>query len=358
MVTSEQVLEALKSVVDPDLHRDIVTLGFVQDVRICEGAVAFTIELTTPACPVKDQLKEQAYNAVMAIDGVDQVNVKMDARVRPNAATIGKALIPEVHNIVPVGSGKGGVGKSTVSANLAVALAQTGAKVGLMDADVYGPSIPTILGITDVPTPGGRGILPVEAYGVKVISMGFFLKPDQAVVWRGPMLSKMIEQFLGGVEWGQLDYLIVDLPPGTGDIQLSLCQTIPVTGAVVVSTPQDVALHVAEKAIFMFNQLKSPILGLVENMSYFVCPHCGEREDIFGNGGAERASKDMNLPFLGGVPLATKIRQTSDSGRPIVIDDPDSPSAKAFIDIAKNLAAQISVRNHETEIEEPVKITF
>jgi len=358
VVTSEQVLEALKSVVDPDLHRDIVTLGFVQDVRICEGAVAFTIELTTPACPVKDQLKEQAYNAVMAIDGVDQVNVKMDARVRPNAATIGKALIPEVHNIVPVGSGKGGVGKSTVSANLAVALAQTGAKVGLMDADVYGPSIPTILGITDVPTPGGRGILPVEAYGVKVISMGFFLKPDQAVVWRGPMLSKMIEQFLGGVEWGQLDYLIVDLPPGTGDIQLSLCQTIPVTGAVVVSTPQDVALHVAEKAIFMFNQLKSPILGLVENMSYFVCPHCGEREDIFGNGGAERASKDMNLPFLGGVPLATKIRQTSDSGRPIVIDDPDSPSAKAFIDIAKNLAAQISVRNHETEIEEPVKITF
>jgi len=358
VVTQEQVLEALKSVVDPDLHRDIVTLGFVQDVRICDGAVAFTIELTTPACPVKDQLKTQAESAVMAIDGVDQVNVKMEARVRPTAAMLGKALIPEVCNVVPVGSGKGGVGKSTVSANIAVALAKTGAKVGLMDADVYGPSIPTILGITDVPKPGGRGILPVEAYGVKVISMGFFLKPDQAVVWRGPMLSKMIEQFLGGVEWGPLDYLIIDLPPGTGDIQLSLCQTIPVTGAVVVSTPQDVALRVAEKAIFMFNQLKSPILGLVENMSYFVCPHCGEREDIFGNGGAERASTEMNLPYLGGVPLATKIRETSDSGRPIVIDDPDSPSAKAFTEIAQNLAAQISVRNHESEVEQPVKITF
>ncbi len=358
MITQEQVLHALKSVIDPDLHRDIVTLGFVKDVRICDGAVAFTIELTTPACPVKDQLKAQAESAVLAIDGVDQVNVKMDARVRPNLTTTGSALIPKVRNVVPVGSGKGGVGKSTVSANLAVALAQTGAKVGLMDADVYGPSIPTILGITDVPTPGGRGILPVEAYGVKVISMGFFLKPDQAVVWRGPMLSKMIDQFLGGVEWGELDYLIVDLPPGTGDIQLSLCQTIPLTGAVVVSTPQDVALRVAEKAIIMFNQLKTPILGLVENMSYFVCPHCGEREEIFGNGGAERASEEMKLPYLGGIPLATIIRQTSDSGRPIVIEDPDSPSAKAFTDIAQKLAAQISVLNHETEQEEPVKITF
>lgn len=358
MVTQEQVLQALKSVVDPDLHRDIVTLGFVQDVRICDGAVAFTIELTTPACPVKDQLKAQAESAVRALHGVDQVNIKMEARVRPTAAITGRALIPEVRNVVPVGSGKGGVGKSTVSANLAVALAKTGASVGLMDADVYGPSIPTILGITDVPVPGGRGILPVDAYGVKVISMGFFLKPDQAVVWRGPMLSKMIDQFLGGVEWGSLDYLIIDLPPGTGDIQLSLCQTIPLTGAVIVSTPQDVALRVAEKAIIMFNQLKSPILGLVENMSYFVCPHCGEREEIFGNGGAERASEAMGLPFLGGIPLATRIRQTSDSGRPIVIDEPDSPSAQAFVNIAQRLAAQISVRNHETEMEEPVKITF
>ena len=358
MVTKEQVLKALKTVIDPDLHRDIVSLGFVTDVRICDGAVALTIELTTPACPVKDQLKTQAEDAVRALDGVDQVTVKMEARVRPNIVSVGKALIPEVRNVVPVGSGKGGVGKSTVAANLAVALAQTGARVGLMDADVYGPSIPTILGISDIPTPGGRGILPVEAYGVKVISMGFFIKADQAVVWRGPMLSKMIDQFLGGVEWGALDYLIVDLPPGTGDIQLSLCQTIPLTGAVVVSTPQDVALRVAEKAIIMFNQLKCPILGLVENMSYFLCPHCGEREEIFGNGGAERASAGMNLPFLGGIPLATRVRQTSDSGRPIVLEEPESPAARAFTDIAQKLAAQISVRNHQSEQEQPVKITF
>jgi ATP-binding protein involved in chromosome partitioning len=358
VVTHEQVLKALKSVIDPDLHRDIVSLGFVQDVRICDGAVAFTIELTTPACPVKDQLKAQAENAVRSLDGVEEVNVRMESHVRPSIASVGKALIPEVRNVVPVGSGKGGVGKSTVSANLAVALAQSGAKVGLMDADVYGPSIPTILGITEAPVPGGRGILPVDAYGVKVISMGFFLKPDQAVVWRGPMLSKMIDQFLGGVEWGSLDYLIVDLPPGTGDIQLSLCQTIPLTGAIVVSTPQDVALRVAEKAIIMFNQLKCPILGLVENMSYFLCPHCGEREEIFGHGGAERASAEMNLPFLGGIPLATNIRRTSDSGRPIVLEEPDSPSARVFVDISRKLAAQISMRNHEREQEEPVKITF
>jgi ATP-binding protein involved in chromosome partitioning len=358
VITEEQVLKALKTVVDPDLHRDIVSLGFIKDVRICDSAVSFTIELTTPACPVKDHLKKQAEEAVRAIDGVEIVNVKMDANVRSNVAVPGKALIPDVRNIVPVGSGKGGVGKSTVSANLAVALAQTGARVGLVDADVYGPSIPTIMGISATPKQGERGILPVDAHGVKVISMGFFLRSDQAVMWRGPMLSKMLDQFLGGVEWGALDYLIVDLPPGTGDIQLSLCQTIPLTGAVVVSTPQDVALKVAEKAIIMFRQLKSPILGLIENMSYFVCPHCGEREEIFGSGGAERASKVLDMPFLGGIPLDTKVRQTSDSGQPIVAQDPDAPAAQAFTEIARNLAAQISIRQLQGETEQPVKITF
>jgi ATP-binding protein involved in chromosome partitioning len=282
----------------------------------------------------------------------------MEAQVRASAAFMGQSPIEGIRNVIPVGSGKGGVGKSTVSANIAVALASMGAAVGLMDADVYGPSIPTIMGITEAPKPGKRGILPIEAHGVKVISMGFFLKPDQAVVWRGPMLTKMIDQFLGGVEWGELDYLIVDLPPGTGDIQLSLCQKIPLTGAVVVSTPQDVALLVAEKAITMFNQLKSPILGLVENMSYFVCPHCGERENIFDTGGAERASERLNLPYLGGIPLATAIRRTSDSGRPIVIDDPGSPSALAFREIAQRLAAQVSIRNLKTEENAPVRISF
>ncbi|MBI3872496.1 MAG: Mrp/NBP35 family ATP-binding protein [candidate division Zixibacteria bacterium] len=358
MPTEDQVLQALRQVIDPDLHRDIVTLGFVKDVAICEGAVKITLELTTPACPVKDRLKEEAEQAIRSIPGVDQVNVKMDAQVRPTLAQMGSMMIPGVRNVVPIGSGKGGVGKSTVSANIAVALAQTGARVGLMDADVYGPSIPTIMGITDAPKPGEKGIIPIEAYGVKVISMGFFLKPDQAVVWRGPMLTKMIDQFLGGVEWGEIDYLIVDLPPGTGDIHLSLCQRIPLSGAAIVSTPQDVALQVAQKAVIMFNQLKTPILGLIENMSYFVCPHCGQRENIFDTGGARRAAGRMNLPFLGEIPLATRLRETSDSGRPIVVSDPKSPAAVAFQQIARALAAQVSIRNAEETAAEPVKITF
>jgi ATP-binding protein involved in chromosome partitioning len=270
----------------------------------------------------------------------------------------GQLLIPGVRNVVPVGSGKGGVGKSTVSANLAVALAASGARVGLMDADIYGPSIPTILGITERPLPGKKGIQPVDAYGVKVISAGFFIRPDQAVIWRGPMLSKLIDQFLHEVEWGELDYLIVDLPPGTGDVQLTLCQRIPLTGAVIVSTPQDVALKVAEKAVIMFNQLKCPILGIVENMSYFICSHCGERENIFDTGGAERAAEHWNAPVLGKIPLATRIREASDGGRPVGLDDPNSAGAAAFTSIAKNLAAQISIRNQQQESEPAVKISF
>ncbi|HUU44358.1 MAG TPA: Mrp/NBP35 family ATP-binding protein [Acidobacteriota bacterium] len=357
MATKEQVLQALRSVIDPDLHRDIVTLGFVKDVAICDSTVKVTIELTTPACPMKDRLRNEAQQAILGIDGITQANIQMTAQVQAMGA-LGNVLIPGVKNVIPVGSGKGGVGKSTVSANLAVSLAQSGARVGLMDADVYGPSIPTILGISELPQPAGDKIAPIEAWGVKVMSMGFFLKPDQAVIWRGPMLTKMIDQFLGGVEWGEIDYLIVDLPPGTGDVQLSLCQRIPLTGAVIVSTPQDVALNVAEKAIFMFNQLKSPILGLVENMSYFVCPHCGEREDIFDSGGAERAAQRLNLPYLGAIPLATNLRQTSDSGRPIVIDQPDSPVAQALTAIANNIAAQVSIRLAGTDSDQPVRITF
>jgi ATP-binding protein involved in chromosome partitioning len=353
-----QILQALKAVIDPDLHRDIVTLGFVKDVAVCDGLVKVTLELTTPACPVKDEMKAQAERAIRALPGVESVAIKMDAQVRPTLGEAGKALIPTVRNVIPIGSGKGGVGKSTVSANVAVALAQTGARVGLMDADVYGPSIPTILGITAQPVAGENGIIPVDAYGVKVISMGFFLRPDQAVVWRGPMLSKMIEQFLGGVEWGEIDYLIVDLPPGTGDIQLSLCQRIPITGAAIVSTPQDVALNIAEKAVIMFNQLHTPILGLIENMSYFICTHCGAREDIFDTGGARRAAERLGTPFLGEIPLATRLRETSDSGVPIVISDPTSPAAIAFQQIARNLAAQISIRNAQDSEVAPVRITF
>ena len=358
MVTKDQVLNALRQVVDPDLHRDIVTLGFVKDLNVNDGKVDFQMVLTTPACPVKDQMKEQAEQAVRALPGVGEVHIEMRSEVRSSTPSGGLASLPGVRNIVPIGSGKGGVGKSTVSANLAVALAQTGARVGLMDADVYGPSIPTILGITNRPEPGPQGVFPVNAYGVKVISAGFFIRPDQAVIWRGPMLAKMIEEFLTRVTWGELDYLLVDLPPGTGDVQLTLCQRIPLTGAAIVSTPQDVALNVAEKAHIMFQQLKCPTLGLIENMSYFVCPHCGQQENIFDTGGAERAAERWQVPVLGKIPLATGIRVASDNGYPVVLEDPSSPSAMAFLQIAKNLAAQISIQNLKHQAQPLVNINF
>lgn len=342
----EQILDALRHVKDPDLNRDIVSLGFVKDLKVCDGVVSFAIELTTPACPVREQMKEQAYRQVMSVPGVRQVDIKMTSQVRGPAARseAKERLIPQVKNVVPVASGKGGVGKSTVSANLALALARMGAKVGLMDADVYGPSIPTLTGA--VPAPGGNPnrFVPPVVHGVKVVSMGFFIRPGDAVIWRGPMLHKAMEQFLGQVEWGELDYLIVDLPPGTGDVQLSLCQMIPLTGAAVVSTPQDVALKVAEKAIIMFHRLNTPVLGLIENMSGYVCRHCGRRDDVFGTGGARRYALERGIPFLGEIPLSADVRETSDAGQPIVVSRPDSAPAQAFFRIAENLAAQISVR--------------
>ena len=359
-LTQEQVLHALAHVQDPDLNRDIVSLGFVKNLKIEQGRVSFDIELTTPACPVKDLMREQAEQAVRAVPGVTGVAVTMTSQVRRSIPAQSRGpLIPSIRNIVPVASGKGGVGKSTVSANLALALAKCGAKVGLMDADVYGPSIPTILGITGAPevTPERR-IIPVSQDGLTIMSMGFFMAPEEAVVWRGPMLHKTVEQFLGGVEWGELDYLIIDLPPGTGDVQLSLCQLIPITGAVIVSTPQDVALNVAQKAIAMFKKLNAPVLGIVENMSSYVCSHCGQREDIFGSGGAKHIAERLGIPFLGEIPLAKVIRETSDSGRPIMIADPDSPSAKAFMAVAERLAAQVSIRAMQSELVGGPKVTF
>ncbi len=268
----------------------------------------------------------------------------------------GMSILPGVRSVIPVGSGKGGVGKSTVSANLAVALARGGARVGLLDADIYGPSIPQILGVEGNPQPGARGIVPVTAHGVKVMSAGFFIPPDQAIVWRGPMLAKLVDQFLTGVDWGALDYLIVDLPPGTGDVQLTLCQRVPLTGAVVVSTPQDVALRVAEKALLMFRQLRCPILGLIENMSYYVCPHCGQADNIFDTGGGQRAAERWEAPLLGKIPLATGIRKASDGGRPVVLEDAQSPSAAAFLEIARNLAAEVEVQSR-SEGEPAIRIT-
>lgn len=345
MVTEQAVLGALAAIKDPDLHRDIVSLGFIKGLEIDGGKVAFTIELTTPACPVRQQMEEGARQAVAALPGVQQVEVTMTSRVTTSRDP-GSNYLPGVLNTIAVASGKGGVGKSTVAANLAVALMRTGARVGLLDSDVYGPCIPTLMGAGGglQQTEGGK-IIPPLAYGVKIMSMGFLLPKNDAVIWRGPMLHKMIQEFLGRVEWGELDYLVMDLPPGTGDVQLSLCQSIPLTGAVIVSTPQDVALDVASKAILMFNKLKVPILGIVENMSYHYCSHCGQREDIFGHGGAREASERAEIPFLGEVPLDAAIRVQSDEGRPVALDPEDSPAARAFHEIAGRLAARISIAN-------------
>jgi ATP-binding protein involved in chromosome partitioning len=354
--TERAVLAALQNVRDPDLGRDIVSLGFVKDLRVAGGDVAFAIELTTPACPVKDELKEDARRRVAALEGVKRVEVRTTSKVRPVPGPARERLIPYVKNVIPVASGKGGVGKSTVSANLALALARAGAAVGLLDADVYGPSIPGILGVREAPRKEGDRILPVACEGIRVLSTGFFVPENEAAIVRGPILHKLMEQFFADVEWGELDYLLVDLPPGTGDVQLSLCQMVPFTGAVIVSTPQDVALRVAQKAVLMFRKLNAPILGLVENMSYFKCGHCGAREEIFGSGGAKAWSERMNVPFLGEIPLATELRIASDAGRPPVTAAPDSEIARVFAGIAERLAAQVSIRNMAGAPD--LKITF
>jgi len=356
-VTEHQILGALRAVQDPDLGRDIVSLGFIKDVQVTGSSVAFSIELTTPACPVREQMQQQARQAVAALPGVSAVQVNMTSRVRATLGQVKEQLIPTVKNVVPIASGKGGVGKSTVTANLAIALAQTGARVGIMDADVYGPSIPTLLGVQTLPKPTAEGIVPAERYGIKLVSMGFFLREDDAIIWRGPMLHKTVQHFLGNVQWGELDYLLVDLPPGTGDVQLTLCQSIPLTGAAIVSTPQDVALKVAQKAITMFTTLNTPVLGLIENMSHYVCPHCGTRDDVFGSGGARRAADRLAIPFLGEIPLATDIRTSGDAGRPTALD-PNSPFAGAFLAVAERLAAQVSIRNMQRELTPLVQIRF
>ena len=344
-VDKEQVLSVLRGVVDPDLHKDIVSLGFVKEVAVSGGEVDFTIELTTPACPVKDEMKAQAEALVRALPGVTVARAKMTANVSTRGG-MGRQQVPGIRNIVAVGAGKGGVGKSTTSVNLAVALAQKGARVGLIDGDVYGPNIPQMLGLSDPPevSPEKR-ILPPEALGIKVISMGMLVPPDQPIIWRGPMLHGAVQQFMRDVEWGELDYLVVDLPPGTGDVALSMAQSVPMAGAVVVTTPQGVSVSDVRKAVGMFRQLSIPVLGVIENMSYFVCGHCNGRTDIFGNGGGKRMADEMQIPFLGEVPIDTRVRAGGDEGRPIVAEAPDAPAAKAFLDLASRVAAQVSIQN-------------
>jgi ATP-binding protein involved in chromosome partitioning len=343
-VTREQVLEALSAVQDPDLRKDIVTLGFVKEVKIEGGDVRFTIELTTPACPVKEQLKAEAEERVRAIPGVSGAAATMTADVRTRGG-FGKQTIPGIRNIVAVGAGKGGVGKSTTAVNLALALRETGARVGLMDTDVYGPNVPQMLGIVGQPEVNDdKKMIPPEGHGLKAISMGMLVPADQPIIWRGPMLHSAVQQFMRDVVWGELDYLVVDLPPGTGDVALSMAQSVPMAGAVLVTTPQDVSVSDVRKAVGMFRQLNIPVLGVMENMSGFVCGHCGERTEIFGQGGGKRLATDMGITFLGDVPIDARVRSGGDEGKPILIAAPDSPVAESFRRVAKQVAAQISIQ--------------
>ncbi|HEY9791001.1 MAG TPA: Mrp/NBP35 family ATP-binding protein [Candidatus Obscuribacterales bacterium] len=347
-ITEQQVLSTLSKVMDPDLHIDIVTLGMISDIKIEGGKVAFKLTLTTPACPVKEKIEQECRELVSAIAGVESVEMESTAAVAAKGKVAGREDVPGIKQIVAVTSGKGGVGKTTVSVNLAIALSQLGAKVGLLDADITGPNTPLMLGVEDYqPVAKDNKIIPAENYGVKCISMAFFVSKDTPVIWRGPMLDKAIRQFLRDVEWGELDYLLVDMPPGTGDAQLSLCQASNLAGGVIVTTPQDVALLDGRKGLAMFQQMGVSVLGFVENMSYFMCPHCHERSEIFSHGGGRTLATEMGVPFLGEIPLETKIRVGGDAGEPITFSDPDHAVSQAFREVAKQLAAQISIKTRE-----------
>jgi ATP-binding protein involved in chromosome partitioning len=351
MVSETAVLEALKVVKDPDLNQDIVTLGFIKNLRIEGGKVAFTVELTTPACPVKEQMREQASAAVKAISGVTAVEVDMSASVRAVAGPeAGRAPVEGVKNIIAVGAGKGGVGKTTVAVNLAIALAKCGSRVGIIDGDIYGPNVPMMLGIKTQLTTDGKKIIPAEKYGIQVISMGFMTSDDAPVIWRGPMLHGAIQQFFREVRWNDLDYLIVDMPPGTGDVALSLSQTVPVAGSIVVTTPQAVSLADSRRAVRMYQKLNISTLGIIENMSHFVCPSCHHEADIFGHGGGEKMAKELNTPFLGRIPIYQPIREGSDSGVPLLMSEPNSPAVKAFMSAAERVAAEISIASYKVVV--------
>jgi len=345
MVGVDQVLEKLTTVIDPDLKKDIVSMGMIKELELNDGNLKFTLELTTPACPFNDQIEQDVRTAVGTIEGIKNFDLKVTAKVMEGRSLSADEAMATVKNIIGVASGKGGVGKSTVALNLALALSQSGAKVGLLDADIYGPSIPLMLGMQKAfMEVDNNKLQPAESHGLKVVSFGFFAEQEhQAAIYRGPIISGILKQFLVDTNWSNLDYLIVDLPPGTGDIPLTLAQTIPITGILVVTTPQDVASNVAVKAIGMFNKLNIPLIGVIENMSYFVCPKCSDKHYIFGQGGAKRISEQYNIPFIGEIPLNSGIMQGSDVGKPVIITHPDSPSAEAIRTSAKNVAAQCSI---------------
>ncbi len=359
-LNEQQILDALRNVIDPDLHRDIVALGFVKDIKICDGNVSFKVELTTPACPVKDILKQQCEENVQNIPGVTSVHVEMTAQVRQRK-TQTEDLLPDVKQCIAIASGKGGVGKSTMTVNLAIVLAQMGAKVGVLDADVYGPSIPMMLGCEgEKPLSHNGKILPIEKYGIQLMSLGFLLDPDQAVLWRGPMVAGTVRQLLADVDWGVLDYLLVDLPPGTGDAPMSLAQLAPLTGVVIVTTPHTVAANIASKSAALFKRLNTPVLGIAENMGTHVCPKCSHESRIFSGLSGEDMAHSIHVPYLGTVPLDPAVSNSSANGVPSVISDPNRLQAEAFRKVAKNVAAQASIvevaRKQDTKKEELVEV--
>jgi ATP-binding protein involved in chromosome partitioning len=350
-LNEQLILDSLRQIKDPDLHKDIVTLGFIRDIKITGGNVSFRIVLTTPACPVKAEMESAAREIVGGLPGVTSVSVTMDAEV-PKGRGLGEKLVIEgVRNIIAVSSGKGGVGKSTVAVNLAVSLALDGARVGLMDADVYGPNVPIMLGASEArPEVDVNKLVPIEAFGVKFMSMALLQPGDKPMIVRGPILHGLVKQFLSDVKWGELDYLIVDMPPGTGDVQLSLAQLVPVQGAVLVTTPQDVAIADVRRALRMFETVAIPVLGIVENMSYFIAPDTGTRYNIFGEGGGQTLAKRYSVPFLGAVPLGIDVREGGDKGVPVVVSHADSPQAQAFRRVSEEVARQVSIEAMKPEL--------
>lgn len=349
-ISQDQVLNALSKVNDPDLKKDLVTLNMIKDIKIDGNNISLVVELTTPACPLKDKIQQDCIEALKKeIPTAKDILVKMDARVLPSLNQKMSSLLPKVKNTIAIASGKGGVGKSTVAVNLAVALSMDGAKVGLIDADIYGPSVPLMFGLNEKPKifqdAATAKMVPLENYGVKLMSIGFLIDDDAPVIWRGPMASGAIKQFMSDVQWDELDYLIFDLPPGTGDIQLTLVQSIPLSGAVVVTTPQEASIIDVKKAIAMFQRVNVPVLGIVENMSYFLAPDTGNRYDIFGTDGGKILAEKLAITLLGQLPINQNIREGGDKGKPVVFDQPQSEQAKQIFAISRNLAAEISKTN-------------
>ncbi len=359
-VTEDDIKMALSEIQDPDLHKNIVALGFVKKIRIEGGSVSVNLELTTPACPVKEELKRQAEEKIGALPGVTKVTIEMSANVRATTPQgSNRVSLPGVRNVIAVASGKGGVGKSTVTINLAMALSQTGAKVGILDADIYGPSLPLMMGTKERPVTRDERVIPIVKMDVKLMSMGFLVPEDQAVIWRGPMVHGALMQFMNQVEWGELDYLLIDMPPGTGDAQLTISQSAPLSGAVIVTTPQDVSLLDARRGLRMFQNVKVPILGVVENMAGFVCGHCEEVTHIFRQGGGSKIATEIGVPLLGSIPIDPRLAEGSDSGRPTVIAFPEAEVSKIYRKIAGEIAASLSVMQAQTTGQfQPLSLTW